>query len=221
MALIYLLRHAESSANLAGILAGRSEGITLSKRGRAQSRALATALKAYEFRAIYSSPLERCLETIEPYASLTGKRVKLAEEFIEMDYGHWSGRKLNSLRREKLWKTIQKSPSKVRFPEGESFPELAKRIKSGMKQVSRKHPRGGVLVVSHGDPIKVAISIALGLELDHFQKLVVDPGSLTIIDWPSGTLICANVPLASKRRSDGRAKKGLTNRKVLGGGTNA
>ena len=106
MALIYLLRHAESSANVAGILAGRTKGISLSKRGSAQSRELARELKAFEFRAIDSSPLERCLETIEPFASSTGKKVKLAKEFIEMDYGLWSGRKLNSLRREKLWKKI-------------------------------------------------------------------------------------------------------------------
>ena len=221
MALIYLLRHAESSANVAGILAGRTKGISLSKRGSAQSRELARALKAFEFRAIYSSPLERCLETIEPFASSTGKKVKLAKEFIEMDYGLWSGRKLNSLRREKLWKKIQKSPSQVRFPEGESFAELARRIKSGMNMLTEKHRRGGVLVVSHGDPIKLAISITLGLELDEFQKLVVDPASLTIIDWPNGTLLSANVPLAGKIGPKGESKKKLANRRVLGGGTNA
>jgi probable phosphomutase (TIGR03848 family) len=220
MPLFYLLRHAESRANSEGILAGRIEGITLSKRGLEQSRELTKALKTLEIKNIYSSPLERCLETVAPFARYSGKPVKIANEFIEMEYGLWSGRKLASLRREKLWKSIQTNPSKVKFPEGESFTALSKRIRTGLNSLAKRHPRGGVLIVSHGDPIKIAISETLGLKIDDFQKIVVDPASLTIIDWPSGILLAANTPLTSRAKSKSSRKSKLAKRRVLGGGTN-
>ncbi len=220
MALIYLLRHAESLANSEGILAGRVTGVHLSDRGRLQSRQLVKGLAKLDIRKIYSSPLERCLETISPYSKAVGKRVNFDKNFVEMDYGSWSGRKLASLRREKLWSRIQKKPSSVRFPEGESFTEMSRRIQIGLNSLSRRHRKGGVLVVSHGDPIKFAIAATLGLKIDDFQKIVVDPASLTIIDWKNRTLIAANVPLTEKKASSKSKKASLRKRRILGGGTN-
>jgi probable phosphomutase (TIGR03848 family) len=220
MATIYLLRHAESSANSAGILAGRLPSISLSKAGKVQSRAIVKALKNLEVTHIYSSPIQRCRETIEPFAKSSNRKVTSAPNFIEMDYGDWSGRKLSTLRREKLWKSIQKQPSTVRFPNGESFQEMQARIKEGLNDLAKKHKKGRVLVVSHGDPIKVAIASALGMNLDEFQKLVVDPASLTIIDWPSGTLLGSNIPLLPIKKKTAKRKAGITKRRVLGGGSN-
>lgn len=220
MATIYLLRHAESSANSAGILAGRLPSISLSKAGKAQSRAIIETLRNLEITHIYSSPIQRCLETIEPFAKFSNKKVTSAPNFVEMDYGDWSGRKLSALRREKLWKSIQKRPSTVRFPNGESFEEMQARIKRGLHDLTKKHKKGRVLVVSHGDPIKVVIASALRMDLDDFQKLVVDPASLTIIDWPSGTLLGSNIPLLPMKRKGIERKAGITKRRVLGGGTN-
>lgn len=220
MPTIYLLRHAESSANSAGILAGRLPSISLSKAGKIQSRAIMKALKNLELTHIYSSPIQRCLETIEPFARSSNRKVMSAPNFIEMDYGDWSGRKLSALRREKLWKSIQKRPSTVRFPNGESFQEMQSRIKKGLNEIAKEHKKGRVLVVSHGDPIKVVIATALGINLDDFQKLVVDPASLTIIDWPSGTLLGSNIPLLEIKKKTSKPKARITKRRVLGGGTN-
>ena len=220
MATIYLLRHAESSANSAGILAGRLPSISLSKAGKVQSRAIVEALNNLQVTHIYSSPIQRCLETIEPFAKSSKRKVTKAPNFIEMDYGDWSGRKLSALRGEKLWKSIQKRPSTVRFPNGESFQEMQARIKKGLNELAKKHKKGRVLVVSHGDPIKVIIASALGMNLDDFQKLVVDPASLTIIDWPSGTLLGSNIPLLPMKKKTAKRKTGITKRRVLGGGTN-
>lgn len=220
MATIYLLRHAESSANGSGILAGRLPSISLSKAGKVQSRAIVKALKDLEVTHIYSSPIQRCLETIEPFVKSSNRKVTSAPNFIEMDYGDWSGRKLSALRREKLWKRIQKRPSTVRFPNGESFQEMQARIQKGLNDLAKKHKKGRVLVVSHGDPIKVVIASALGMNLDDFQKLVVDPASLTIIDWPSGTLLGSNIPLLPMKKKTAKRKAGITKRRVLGGGTN-
>jgi len=220
MATIYILRHAESTANKDGILAGRIPGISLSKTGRAQSRLISKNLTKYELGPIYSSPLERCLETIEPFAQSQQKRIRKAPEFIEMDYGQWSGRKLSTLRREKLWRRIQQEPSRVRFPSGESFEEMQKRVRKGLDGLSRRHKTSKVLLVSHGDPIKVMIALTLGLDIDQFQKIVVDPGSLTVIDWPSKTLLGANIPLANLPKKNSARKIELKKRRVIGGGTN-
>ena len=220
MTLIYLLRHAESSANRDGILAGRIPGIGLSAKGQRDSRLIAKELKALTFKRIYQSPLERCRETINPYLKEVGRRAVTLDDFVEMDYGRWSGRKLSELRREPLWKTIQSRPTKAKFPGGESFRDAARRIKRGMDEVSRSHKKGPVLVVSHGDPIKIAAQIVLGGEIDKFQKIVIDPASVTIIDWPNGTLLGLNLPISaiSKAPRVG-SEKNLEGRKALGGGT--
>lgn len=221
MTLIYLLRHAESAANREGVLAGRLPNIGLSPLGAKQARRLAESLQSLNVSKVYQSPLQRCRETIAPFLLLTKKRASIQEDFVEMDYGAWSGRKLSELRRESLWKAIQSRPSKVKFPNGESFLAASKRIKRGLNEISRRHPKGSVLVVSHGDPIKIAVQLALGYELDKFQKLVVDPGSITIIDWPSGTVLGVNLPASSiPKFSKADTKRSLKKRRTLGGGTN-
>lgn len=221
MTLIYLLRHAESSANKAGVLAGRLPNVGLSAEGERQARALAKSLQSLAINKVYQSPLQRCRETIAPYLQLVGKRASTQDAFIEMDYGSWSGKRLSDLRKESLWKTIQSHPSKVKFPKGESFLDASKRIKRGMDELSRRHSKGAVLVVSHGDPIKIAVQLALDGELDRFQRLVIDPGSITVIEWPSKTILGVNIPAnsISKGFRSGSAKS-LKGRKILGGGTN-
>jgi len=226
MTLIYLLRHCESSANKDGILAGRTPKIGLSKSGARKANQIATSLYQEGFTKIYVSPLQRCLETIEPFLKKSRRRAISEPLFLEMNYGQWSGRKLKDLRREKLWKLIQTRPSRVKFPSGESFATAEKRIKRGLNKVARANPKGKVLVVSHGDPIKMAIQLALKGDLDSFQRIVIDPGSITIIDWPSGTLLATNIPAkslgtASPSKSAKKSIQGkLRNRRVIGGGTN-
>lgn len=231
MTLIYLLRHCESSANQDGVLAGRTAKIGLSRQGARQANKLAAALHRESFTKIYVSPLQRCVETIDPFLKKSRRRATSEPLFLEMNYGKWSGRKLSELRRERLWKLIQKKPSSVKFPSGESFLSAERRIRRGLNKVARANPKGKVLVVSHGDPIKIAVQLALKGNLDLFQRIVIDPGSVTIMEWPSGTLIGTNIPAhslsstslgsrligKSRRRLN---KSMLSNRRVLGGGTN-
>lgn len=214
MTLIYFLRHAESQANVAGILAGRSPGVALSQRGRKQALSVAKVLREFQFSAIYSSPLERCIETVSPLANEMGKRIRIAEEFVEMDYGKWTDQRLSNLRKEPLWKKIQGSPSAVKFPGGESFLGTQRRITRGIRRISANHPKGKVLVVSHGDPIKIALQVALDGELNDFQRLIVDPASLSIVQWPDRVIYGIN------QKIDSIPSTGAgSNRKVLGGGT--
>ena len=221
MTLIYLLRHAESVANKSGVLAGRLPNIGLSPLGEQQARRLAKSLQPLTFSKVYRSPLQRCQETITPYLLLTEKRASIQDDFIEMDYGAWSGEKLSDLRKEALWKVIQSRPSKVKFPKGESFFGASRRIKRGLNEISKRHPKGSVLVVSHGDPIKIAVQLALDGELDKFQRLVIDPGSITIIDWPNCAVLGVNLPASSLSNfSNPVTTKSLKKRRTLGGGTN-
>lgn len=217
MTLIYLLRHAESIANKEGILAGRVDGISLSKAGKAQSQRIARSLKNQSFSKIYTSPLQRCRETIAPFLLTARKRAKVEKSFIEMDYGRWSGRKLSELRKERLWKVIQSQPSKVKFPSGESFIGAASRIRRGLNKVARENPNGRVLVVTHGDPIKIALQLAMKGDLNFFQKIVIDPGTVSIIEWPSGVILGVNIPAETLKKVN--VNRTVAARKVLGGGT--
>jgi len=99
---------------------------------------------------------------------------------LEADYGDWTGGKLGDLAKEDLWRTVQRAPSRARFPEGESLAEMQVRMVAALERVVADHPGEIVLVVSHADPIKSAIAHYNGTHLDHFQRIVVSPASVTV-----------------------------------------
>jgi probable phosphoglycerate mutase len=177
---IYLLRHGHSTANAKSVLAGRDFKVGLSVVGEKQALALANELSAKEFAKIYSSPLPRCIQTLEPLTMKLKMEIQVSEGLIEMEYGDWSGKKLALLSRNKLWKSIQSSPSLVRFPNGESFLEMQSRSIEAVTKMAI--PGKSVLLCSHGDVIKAIVAGFLGLHLDKFQSLAIDPASITVID---------------------------------------
>jgi probable phosphomutase (TIGR03848 family) len=184
---IFLLRHAQSVANESGILAGQISGISLSKSGQQEASELVERIGAMKFDSIRVSPMQRCQETISPwvassYGSGLGQYL-LDDRIIEMDYGSWSGKKLSRLSREKLWKDIQKNPSKVTFPDGEKFTSMQKRAFETIKELGVAKKASNHLVVSHGDVIKSMIASVLKMKLDSFQSLIINPASLTVIDF--------------------------------------
>lgn len=180
-AVIYLVRHGHSTANAKAILAGRDFKVSLSKIGVKQSISVASELKSRKFDSIYSSPLPRCLETLKPLITNTkGAKIENLDGVIEMEYGDWSGKKLVTLARNKLWKVIQNRPSMVRFPNGESFLEMQTRAMESIQSVAK--PGAEILICSHGDVIKAIIAGFIGLPLDSFQRLSIDPASITILE---------------------------------------
>ena len=223
MTTFLLLRHAHSIANGAGVLAGRTSGISLSDLGRKQSRALKKTLSDIEPRYIFSSPLERCIQTVDPLARSLNKKVRTLDGLIEMDYGLWSGRKLRHLAKEPLWKKIQKEPSAVVFPEGESFPQAWRRIEKTLRDLQSKYPKSTLLLCTHGDITKMAIAMTVGIPLDDFQRIVIDPASLSVLDWEGRqrTLLQSNRKLARIEIVKAGRKRGksIVNRKVVGGGS--
>lgn len=188
MARIVLLRHAHSVANEKNLLAGRTPGISLSKTGKEQAKDLIARLGATQFDEITISPLQRCRETIDPWLATTGAKTPIVvdDSVSEVDYGSWSGKTLSSLRRKSQWKVVQDFPSQMIFPEGESLLEMQGRALSGFYRLNAVKGKGPRLLVSHGDVIKSIVAHCLGMHLDQFQRLVIEPASLTIIDTDSG-----------------------------------
>jgi len=183
MPLLLLIRHGENDFVKTGKLPGQSAGIHLNERGQKQAQALGDALKDVPIKAIYSSPLERAMETAEPIA--TSHQLEIIQELrlMDADVGKWQGKSLKVLRLTNAWKVVQHAPSRFQFPEGESFLDLQTRIANTLENIVKKHnkPKDIVAVVFHADPIKLAVSHFLGLPLDHFQRLSCDTGSLTAL----------------------------------------
>lgn len=217
-----LIRHGLSEANIEGILAGQKIDSPLTSRGHQQARQLSKSLSELKITTLVSSPMLRCRQTLEPLRILLGKRIHLDESFVEMDYGLWSGMRLKKLRQEQLWKTIQKQPSKVTFPEGESFQSAQRRVSRGMRQLSQRYPNGTVIIASHGDIIKMALSWALSSPLDEFQRIIIDPSSIsTVTVQPNHIAVEGINHVVGKESLLGRVnakKTKLSNRRILGGG---
>lgn len=180
MATLFLVRHG-LTAQTGRILYGQTEGIDLDDRGRAQAERLAERFAPVKLTAIYSSPLERCVQTVEPLAAAQRLPVLPTPELIEMDAGSWTGRTLPQLRRTKLWKTVQESPSMFRFPDGEAFVDAQRRAVAEVERIARRHRRGRVAVATHGDIVRIVLAHLVGTPLDEFQRIVIDAASVSVI----------------------------------------
>ena len=197
MPIVYMLRHAQSVANTKGILAGQDNSVELSKDGHRQAQMLEPYLSKLKINRIYSSPLTRCIQTIQPYMQLNPDLdFEIDERFIEMDYGLWSGKRLSALARDRRWRSVQNKPSTFTFPQGESFRSMRKRVDLALTELSKE--KGVVLIVTHGDIIKMSLASALGLPIDRFQKFVVEPASLTVINLEknSSTVLQTNYKIS-------------------------
>lgn len=200
MPTILLIRHGENDYLKQGRLPGRLPGIHLNDKGRAQAQAvaelLAPKLKEAPVKGIFCSPLERAAETAAPLGAALGLPVIQREGLMETDCGQWTGKTLKGLRRLKMWKIVQQSPSQFQFPGGESFAASQKRIVAELESLGGQgDPKEVVICVLHADPIKLAVAHVLGLPLDYFQRLTVGPASITALEYApqGGRLLALNV----------------------------
>jgi probable phosphoglycerate mutase len=175
-----LVRHAVT-ARTGSVLSGWTTGVDLDDEGRDQARRLAGRLAALPLDAVYSSPLERCRQTAAALAEPRGLKVELVEELGEVRYGDWTGRRLDQLAKEELWRTVLHLPSAARFPDGESLYEMQVRAVAACERLRVGHGGQTLLLCSHADVIKAVTAHYLGLHLDLFQRLVVAPASVTAI----------------------------------------
>jgi probable phosphomutase (TIGR03848 family) len=190
MATVLLVRHGRSSANSGGILAGRTPGVLLDDVGKEQAQATGTRIAALPLRAVVTSPLERCTLTAE---AITGARtddleIQVDDRLTECGYGDWTGQELKKLAKDPLWKTVQAHPSGVTFPRGESMRAMQARgveaVRDWDRRVTEEHGADAIWVaVSHADVIKAIVADALGTHLDNFQRIVVDPASVSVVSY--------------------------------------
>lgn len=187
MTLVLAVRHGLTAAT-GNALAGRTPGIPLDDRGRAQAAALAERLAKVRLDAVVSSPLERCAQTAaaiaEQQPDLT--EVTVDDRLIEVGYGDWTGQSLRKLSRDPLWRVVQAHPSAVTFPGpgGETLPDIQRRAVTAIRDWNAKlGPESVYLICSHADVIKAILADSLGLHLDLYQRIQVDPCSLSVIRY--------------------------------------
>ncbi len=178
---ILIFRHAESTANASGLLAGRSSGVELSEKGKEQATGLRSILDGFPFDAVISSPISRCLDTAKR-ALPNHEPILLNEDFIELDFGDWTGLSLQELAKRDEWKIVQHSPSQFRFPNGESFMDLRQRVAKGITDIVDSYDSSAkIALFTHADVVKMIVTWLLDSPIDKFQRVMIDPASITIV----------------------------------------
>ncbi len=186
MTTVILLRHGRTTANTGGVLAGWTPGVQLDETGQAQVQAVAQRLAPVPLAAVVTSPLERCRQTAAAVAAGRDLQVRDDDRLGEARYGDWTGRSLKELAKDPLWKVVQQHPSAAVFPgpEGEGLAHTQARAVAAVRSWNAAlGPDAVWLACSHGDVIKAVLADALGLHLDQFQRIVVDPASVSVISY--------------------------------------
>lgn len=180
--LVLLVRHGLTPTT-GKVLPGRAPGLHLSEKGLAQADRLVERFTGLRVDALYASPLERTRETARPLEDAMKLTAEPEPELIECDFGEWTGEKLTDLSALPEWATVQGTPSEFRFPDGESFPEMQERMVGAVERLCQRHAGQTIVCFSHADPIKALLAHALGSPLDRFQRIAVDPCSVSAIAY--------------------------------------
>jgi probable phosphomutase (TIGR03848 family) len=219
VATLLLVRHGLTEMT-GPVLAGWTPGVHLNERGRTQAAELAARLAPVPLDLIVASPLERCQETAQALlAGRDGLQVRTDDRFGEVRYGEWTGRPLEELAKEELWKVVQAHPSAMRFPGGEAMADAQHRAVTAVREWNDGlKPDATFLVCSHGDIIKSIVADALGLHLDQFQRIQAEPASLTVIRYTEMRPFVVRLNDNGGKVDDLLAKSGQDSDAPVGGG---
>jgi probable phosphoglycerate mutase len=189
----YLIRHGDHDWLKKGI-AGRIPGVHLNARGKKQAEELANRLERVKFDAIYSSPLERAMESAEPTARAKGMEIKVAPEILELDFGEWSGAPFEKLKNDPRWAEWNRHRSVTRMLGGELMSEVQNRAVAFLARLHAENREGVFALFSHGDVIRAAVCYFLGMPLDLLPRLDVEPASVSIVQLEPGgpRVVCVN-----------------------------
>jgi len=179
MATFYLIRHGDKQRT--DLMVGRMPGVHLTAVGQRQARAVARRLKKVRLTALYASPLERAVETAQPLARARKLRIETRAAFEEVDVGDWTGMKMATLRRTRAWRELAAFPAGRPIPGGETLAEVQARIVSELIRLNAAAPNGEIAVVTHEDPIRLAICHFIGAPMNAYEHVTVKPGSITIL----------------------------------------
>jgi probable phosphomutase (TIGR03848 family) len=209
---LLLIRHGENDWVGTHRLAGRSNGVHLNDKGHQQSTRLAELLKDQPISAVYSSPLERCLQTAEPVAAALGQQVNLEPDVLEVDYGEWQGGDLKELSKLPEWQSVQHFPSSFRFPGGETLHQTQSRAVWAIDRIVQAHPNQLVAIFSHGDVIRTTLAHYMGTPLDLFQRINISTASISALAFHNGrpmvlfTNYTAEIPKFEWKQDDSEAQ---------------
>lgn len=180
MSTFYLIRHGLNDY-LGRALAGTLPGVHLNDEGRRQAERLAELLAPRGISRVYSSPLERAVETAEPLARKLGLKIERSDDFLEVQVNGWSGLSMDELGRLPEWKLFNSFRSGTRAPGGELMIETQCRFVAGLQRLRAEFPRETIAITSHADPIKSALAYYLGVPLDLFHRIEISPASYSIL----------------------------------------
>ena len=181
MTILILIRHASNDYIKEGRLAGWTAGVHINAQGQREADELARRLAHLPIEAIYSSPLERAVDTANAVSICLHLPVEIREGLGEGQVGEWTGKTIKELQDTETWRAMQKSPVGVKPPGGESIEEVQERMVREIDTISRAHPDGLVAIVSHADPLKAAISHYLAWDLNQFQRIAISPASVSVL----------------------------------------
>jgi probable phosphoglycerate mutase len=224
MTMILLVRHGENDWVKKHRLAGWIPGVHLNENGRQQAQAAADRLAHLPIKAVYSSPVTRCMETAEYLAKPHQLEIVPVEDVGEVRYGQWEGKKIKKLAKKSLWHIVQFFPSRLRFPEGEALREVQFRGIQALENLSCQHQKDMIIVTSHADLIKLVLAHYLGVHLDLFQRIAIAPASVSILNlMPNGMVQVLRLnddgpiqaPPAPKKKKSKKKKKLAAQRKKL------
>jgi probable phosphoglycerate mutase len=207
MPVLLLIRHATNDFVKTGRLPGRTPNIHLNEEGRRQAKALAQLLRDQPLDAIYSSPLERAIETAWCIAADRSLPVHICPDLADVDNGDYTGMEIKRLSEDEatrdFWRTVVETPSQARFPNGEGLFDMQQRVVKALEALAAAHPdleapaqaeRAGpsaedkprrrpqtIAIVAHADVIKAALAHYLGMPFDNFQRLSIAPASISAV----------------------------------------
>ena len=181
MAIIILVRHGENEWVKEHKLAGWIEGVHLNENGKRQATEAAVRLSHLPIKALYSSPVTRCVETAEYISEKIGLPIETLPEVGEVKYGEWEGEKIEELAKLPEWHVVQYAPSRHAFPSGETMREVQFRVINALESLAEKHSEEMIVVCSHADLIKLVLAHYLGTHIDLFQRIVISPASASVL----------------------------------------
>lgn len=178
----YLIRHAERLGH-PQLLAGRLRGLRLSRRGRGQATQLARALAGEPIDHVFCSPLERARATAAEIARHHRLPMEVSPAINEIDFGEWTGRRWSELERDGRWRKFNSDRANAAAPAGESLANVQMRFVGAMRQFHTSWPHAGIVLVSHADPIKLAVAHCLGWPRATFDRIEVAVASVTVVEF--------------------------------------
>jgi probable phosphoglycerate mutase len=185
MTTILLIRHGENDS-IGHYMPGRTPGLGLNEAGKAQARLVAECLSGVKLERIISSPLDRTVQTATPLVEKTGVRLEMDTDFIEMDPGEWTSRPFSELFQNPLWAQLRSDPKDAGYPGGETFISTQERLWHGMQRVLKQTEAGIVAIFTHADCVRLITASALHIPLSHYNRMIIDTASLTVITFRTG-----------------------------------